>query len=109
MFFDGDQVKPPCGYYVFKEKRFTLSDMDYDETQLIHFEMFSNDELTELISEQRNIYSSQKLGKTIKVTKEKILRFIGIQMYMSILKLPAYNLYLSKEMCYAQYQLQIIP
>ena len=49
--------------------------------------MFWNDKLIELIAEQTNIYSCQKLGKTIQVTKEEIEQFINIQMYMYILKL----------------------
>ena len=85
------------GDYIFKEKSFTVPDMDYVKTQLIYFKMFWNDELTELIAEQRNICSFQKLGKTIQVTKEDIEQFIIIQVYMSILKLPAYHLYCLKK------------
>ena len=79
--------KSPTGNYVFKEKSFTVPDMDYDETPLMYFKMFLNEKLIELISEQTNIYSCQKLGKTIQVTKEEIEQFINIQMYMYILKL----------------------
>ena len=89
--------KLPSGDYIFKEKSFTVPDMDYVKTQLIYFKMFWNDELTELIAEQRNICSFQKLGKTIQVTKEDIEQFIIIQVYMSILKLPAYHLYCLKK------------
>ena len=53
----------------------------------MYFKIFWNDKLIELIAEQTNIYSCQKLGKTIQVTKEEIEQFINIQMYMYILKL----------------------
>ena len=62
--------KPTSGDYVFKGKSFTVPDMDYDETPLMYFKMFWNDELIELIAKQTNIFSFQKLGKTIQVTKE---------------------------------------
>ena len=61
--------KPPSGNYVFKEKSFTVPDMDYYETPLMYFKMLWNDELKEQIPEQANIYSFQKLGKTIQVTQ----------------------------------------
>ena len=93
--------KPSSGDYLFKGKSLTVPYRDYDETSLTYFKMFWNDELSELIAEKTNIYSSQKLGKTIQVTKEEIEQFISIQMYMFILKLPAYHLYWSKEMRYA--------
>ena len=43
--------KPTSRDYVFKGKSFTVPDMDYDETPLMYFKMFWNDELTELIAE----------------------------------------------------------
>ena len=67
----------------------------------MYFKIFWNDELTGLTAEQTNIYSFQKLRKTIQVTKEETEQFISIQMYLSILKLPTYHLYWSEEMHYA--------
>ena len=43
--------KLTSGDYLFKGKSFTVPDMDYDETPLMYFKMFWNDELTELIAE----------------------------------------------------------
>ena len=68
----------PWGDYIFKGKSIILSDMDCDETPLIYFKVFWNDQLTEQIVEQTNIYSFQKLGKTIQVTKEETEQLINI-------------------------------
>ena len=60
--------KPPSGNYIFKEKSFTVPDIDYYETPLMYFKMFWNDELTELIDKQtftvsRNLERQSKLSR----------------------------------------------
>ena len=96
MFLDGDQVNS-LQEITYSKKKLLLYQIWIMLKQLIYFKMFWNDELTELIAEQRNICSFQKLGKIIQVTKEEIEQFIIIQIYMSILKLPAYHLYCLKK------------
>ena len=39
----------------------------------------------------------EKAGESIKTTKEEIERFIGVQILMSIVKLPRYEMYWSLE------------
>ena len=67
--------------------------MGYHEAPSMYFKTFWNDEFTQLTTEQTNIYSSQSFGKKIHVTRENAEQFISIQMYMSVLKIPAYYLY----------------
>lgn len=86
--------KPSIDNHVFKGKSYTFPDMDYwYETPLMYFKKVWNDEFTQLITEQTSIYSSQSFGKKIHVTRETVEQFISIQMYMSILKIPAYYMY----------------
>ena len=65
--------------------------MDYDKRPLMYFKMFWKDEITEVIAEQTNIYSFQKLGKTFQVSKKEVEQSISIQMCMSILELLAFQ------------------
>ena len=58
--------------------------MNCDETPLIYFKIFWNDKLTEQIEEQTNIYSFQKLGKTIQVTKEETEQLISIYAFYKL-------------------------
>ena len=62
--------------------------------------MFCKDSLFTLLAEQTNLYSMQKSCKSIQTTKNEIEQFIGIQMFMSIVKLPAYYMYWSIETRY---------
>lgn len=70
-------------------------------TPLQYFKLFWNDELTSLISEQTNLYSVQKSDKSIATSKDEIEMFLGMQMYMSIVRLPSYVMYWSTETRYA--------
>ena len=49
VFLDGDQN--PLLAITYSKGKFYCPDMDYDETPLMYFKMFWNDELTELIAE----------------------------------------------------------
>ena len=61
--------------------------------QYTYLKMFWKYELNTLISEQINLYSVFKTSKSINTNTQKILQLIGLQMLMSILNLPAYNMY----------------
>ena len=54
----------------------------------------------DMVVTQTNLYSVQKSGSSINTTKEEIEQFIGIQMLMSIVKLPQYEMYWSTETSY---------
>ena len=66
-------------------------------TPLTYFRKFWSDDITERLVDQTNLYSVEKTGESIKTTKEEMERFIGVQMLMSIVKLPRYEMYWSLE------------
>ena len=61
-----------------------------------YFKKFWNNNITNNLATQINIYSVQKSGKCIDANAQEIERFIGIQMLMSIISLRSYELYWSK-------------
>ena len=64
---------------------------------MTYFRKFWSDDITERLVDQTNLYSVDKTGESIKITEEEMERFIGIQMLMSIVKLPRYEMYWSLE------------
>ena len=66
-------------------------------TPIDYFEMFWKGDLNELISEQTNLYSVQQSGNSINTTPKEIEQHIGVQMQMSIVKLPRYDMYWASE------------
>ena len=66
-------------------------------TPIDYIEMFWKDDLNELISEQTNLYSVQQSGKSISTAPKEIEQLIGVQMQMSIIKLPRYDMYWASE------------
>ena len=71
------------------------------KTPLEYFKMFWTDELTELVAEQTNLYSTQRSGRCISTTKNEIEQLIGMQMKMGIIQLPSYLLYWSQNLRYS--------
>ena len=55
-----------------------------------YFKMFWDDEMTTNLANQTNIYSVQKIREN---SSEEIEKFIGMQMLMSIVSLPSYEMY----------------
>ena len=62
-------------------------------TPLNYFKIFWSDDIINLLVEQTNLYSVQQTGSSINTNKSEIEQFIGIQMLMSIVSLPAYYMY----------------
>ena len=50
---------------------------------------YFNDEILELIVHETNLYSTQEKAKPINVTKDEILAFFGILIYMGVCQYPA--------------------
>ena len=59
--------------------------------------MFWTEDLNELISGQTSLYSVQLSGKSINTTPKETEQLIGVQVQMSILKLPRYDMYWASE------------
>ena len=70
-------------------------------THLNYFQFFWKVSLHEVLVEQTNLYNMLKTGKSININKNEIKQFIGIQIYMSIIALPAYFMYWSEKTRYA--------
>ena len=62
-----------------------------------YFPIFWSEDIIENLVTQTNSYLVQKSGKSINVDAKEIEKFIGIQMFMSIIPLPSYELYWSKD------------
>ena len=86
--------EPPEVDTTFKGEDYSLPPDNVDElTPLDYFEMFWKPELNELLAEQTNLYSVQQSSKSIKTDKNEIEQLIGIQMQMSIVQMPRYEMY----------------
>ena len=70
-------------------------------TPLNYFQFFWKDSLHEVLAEQTNLYSIQKTDNVVNINKNEIKQFIGIQIYMSIIALPAHFMYWSEKTRYA--------
>ena len=53
-----------------------------------------------MVVKQTNFCSVEKSGASINTNKDKIEKFLSIQMLMSIVKMPRYGMYWSQETCY---------
>ena len=63
-----------------------------------YLKKFWSNNITENLFTQTNIYLVQRFGKCIDRNALEIERFICIQMLMSIISLPSYELYWSKDL-----------
>ena len=77
----------------FKGEQLTLAEHIDEKTPLQYFECFWKADLNNLIAEQSNLYSVQKSGKSVYTDGIEIQKLIGIQMLMSIVKLPRFEMY----------------
>ncbi|XP_047144656.1 piggyBac transposable element-derived protein 2 [Hydra vulgaris] len=93
---------PPVINADFLGQEFSLPPENFDTwTPYTYFKMFWKDELNKLISEQTNLYSVFKTSKSINTNTQEIQQFIGLQMLMSIVNLPSYNMYWANDTRYA--------
>ena len=94
---------PPKIDTTFKGEAFSRPPENFDEMNPIDFfRMFWTENITNLLVEQTNLYSVQKNGCSVKVTKEEIERFLGIHILMGIVKLPAFPMYWKTETRYSK-------
>ena len=92
---------PPTDHPVFLGDEFSLPPDDVDTwTPLTYFKLFWKEELNILLSEQ-TLYSVQDKSKSVNTTPGEIEQLIGLQMYMSIIDLPAFYMYWATETRYA--------
>jgi len=60
-------------------------------TPIEYFFKFFSEDLITLMVEQSNLYSFQKFQKPLGVTFNEIKEFLGIELWMGVVKLPAYT------------------
>ena len=85
------------------ENDFSLPPSNVDEmTPLAYFQKFWKPELNEHIAHQTNLYGMQKECYSVGTSRDEIEQFIGMQMLMSVIKLPAYDMYWATETRYDQ-------
>ena len=58
--------------------------------------MFWTDNITNLLVEQTNLYSTQVSGTSISTSSHEIEHFLCIHVLMGIMKLPVYDMYWAK-------------
>ena len=92
------KTKPPARYITFLGNEFLLSPAE-ELSPIQYFKQFWSNNITGKLTTETNIYLVQKSGKCIDTNGQDIERFIGIQMLMSIISLPSYQLYWSKDLC----------
>ena len=95
--------KPPPEFDItFKGEKFSLPPEGADEiTPLNYFKIFWSDDIINLLVEQTNLYSVQQTGSNLNTNKSEMEQFIGIQMLMSIVSLPAYYMYCAVDTKYS--------
>ena len=64
---------------------------------ITYFRKFWNNDITEWLVDQTNLYSMEKTGESFKTNKEGVEKFIGVQVLVSIVKRPRYEMYWSLE------------
>lgn len=71
------------------------------DTVLDYFYIFFSPDIITDITQNTNLYSVQKTGKSIQVTEDDIKSFLAIEVLMGIVKMPAYTDYWAKRTRYA--------
>ena len=98
-------TEPPVINTDFLGNSFSLPPENTDElTPMDYFQFFWKSSLNNLISNQTNLYSVQKTGKSICTTSDEIEQLIGIQMCMSVIKLPSFCMYWAWAMSINRYK-----
>ena len=76
-------------------------DITNEMTPLGYFKLFWPDDLTDLVVEQTNLYSTQMTGHSINTNKDEMEQFLGMHMKMGIVYMPSHPLYWSRKTRYA--------
>ena len=96
--FSWKKKRPTAVNTEFTGERFSLPPDDADKlTPSQYFKMFWGDELTALLAEQTKVYSVQKSGTSIGTTRDEIEQLLGMQMCMSFVRLPSYQMFWASE------------
>ena len=86
--FKWRRKEPAVVDITFSGTELTCPDNVNELNPFMYFKMFWDDGITQNIVEQTNLYSVQQTGSSILTTKDEIETFLGLQMKMSIVKMP---------------------
>ena len=91
-------IQPPDINSEFQGEKFSLPPGDFDELYPYdYFSKFWSADITKLLVDQTNLYSTQLSGKSINTSCDEIEQFLGIQMLMGFVKMPNYHAYWKTE------------
>jgi hypothetical protein len=85
-----------------KRSNSQTADFLHERTPYDYFKHFFKDSILNHITEMTNLYSVQKKGKSINVSKKEVEQFLGIEIIMGIVDMPAYTDYWAYETRYPQ-------
>ena len=100
--FKWRKKEPAVADITFSGTELTCPDNVNELNPFMYFKMFWDDSITQNIVEQTNLYSVQQTGCSILTTKDEIETFLGLQMKMSIVKMPNYEMYWENQTQYEQ-------
>ena len=100
--FKWRKKEPAAVDITFSGTELTCPDNVNELNPFMYFKMFWDDGITQNIVEQTNLYSVQQTGSSILTTKDEIETFLGLQMKMSIVKMPNYEMYWENQTRYEQ-------
>ena len=93
--------KPPVFDSTFTGGDFSLPPENFDElTPLWYFQQFWDDDMTNHLADQTNLYSVQKTGASVATTNDEIEKLLGMEMKMGVVKMPRYDSYWQAETRY---------
>ena len=100
--FKWRKKEPAAVDITFSGTELTCPDNVNELNPFMYFKMFWEDGITQNIVEQTNLHSVQQTGSSILTTKDEIETFFGLQMKMSIVKMPNYEMYWENQTRYEQ-------
>ena len=85
--------QPPERNTDFRGAPFTVPDDSVRYmTPLHYFKLFWDDDVITMLVEQNNLYSVQTTGNSIRTNIKEMEQLIGMQMMMSLMQLPIYEM-----------------
>ena len=75
-------------------------DITNEMTTLGYFKLFWPDDLTDLVVEQTNLYSTQITGGSLNTNRDEMEQLLGMHMKLEIVYMPSYPLYWSRKTRY---------
>lgn len=79
----------------------TFTRPEHLKSPLQYFQTFLTDDIVQLIVEQTNLYSTQQTNKCVDTNFEELQDFLGIELMMGVVHMPAYTDYWALETRYA--------